>query len=186
MKKYRFDDVQTVTASLTDPVAVRCVKKIADHVRSVSENAVKPKSPDISNESAAADPAAESRVAAEADNAAQDTIILTIEPIEPANVTGSPSDNDTPAGQSGEQTIARISQPSIVSSASSVAISAVSGQSSGSVPLFTVPLFQYGELITTPISSASNGEEKTFVTLTAAAVANSQTIVLTPTSFSSL
>jgi hypothetical protein len=181
MKKYLADDASAIVASLTDPLAVRCVRKMvipteqeaedssnsepkevenSDSNVSVPETGSKPRSPSAAGESS---PAKETPQAAASD-----------EPIDATNTHGERS-SAVVFSQVERAVSIPVSRPSVVPSL---------------VPVLTVPLW-YGlsaDLVATPISAATTAGDKTFVTLATAVgefEPQTQTVVLTPT-FSTL
>ena len=184
MEKFQANDATTIAASLTDPVAIRCVKKIAISGVPSSEGGLNlEETPSTVNDSL--------------NSLSEDLNSQSSQTLAPVSSTpdtdlpmSSPSRNVLPV--SAITLMAKTTQLEPILSGASctgeIATNYTSGHSvvPNIVPIFSLPLFSTYSLsnnfVATPMSSvacAASGDEKNFITLTPA-VGDQQTYIIAP------
>jgi hypothetical protein len=186
MKKYLADDAPTIVASLTDPLAVRCVRKMVIPPESEAEVASNSENKQGTN--------------SDSNVSVPKTVVVVGKPVafrsRSSSAVGglSPAKESTYATACDQPIDATTSQAerstAVVLNQAERVVSRPSAVVPNLVPVLTVPVW-YGlsaDLVATPISSATTSGDKTFVTLATAVgefEPQAQTVVLAPT-FSTL
>jgi hypothetical protein len=181
MEKFQANDATTIAASLTDPVAIRCVRKIAiSGVPSSEEGLNVDETPSTVDESSL-------NSLPEDMNSQSNQTLVPVSSTFDTDVTMSPSSTNGLPPVSAVTMRAKITKLEPIQSGAPCTGEIASNYTSvhsvvpNVVPIFSLPLFSTyslsNNIMATPASSVASVEEKNFITLTPA-IGDQQTYIV--------